>query len=125
MLNKQRFKLTSGFYTKSNPRKGFTPVLGDWIKGLVLNFSINLWCKTKIKWPNDADGPARRCLTPTRPSRCTQSRTWSTVGDRCRLLTALATSTVVVAAGVVSNTPTAVACLYRARRRSTCHGEII
>jgi len=48
VLNKQRFKLTSkltpGFYTKSNPRKGFTPVLSDWIKGLVLNFGVNLWC---------------------------------------------------------------------------------
>jgi len=44
LLNKQRCKLTPGFYTKSNPRKGFTPVLGDWIKGLVLNFSVNLWC---------------------------------------------------------------------------------
>jgi len=44
MLNKQRFKLTPGFYTKSHPRKGFTPILGDWIKGLVLNFSVNLWC---------------------------------------------------------------------------------
>jgi len=43
-LNKQRFKLTPGFYTKSNPRKGFTPVLSDWIKGLVLNFSVNVWC---------------------------------------------------------------------------------
>jgi len=49
LLNKQRFKLTLGFYTKANPRKGFTPVLGDWIKGLMLNFSINLWCKPNIK----------------------------------------------------------------------------
>jgi len=32
-----------------NLRKGFTPVLGDQIKGLVLNFSINLWCKPNIK----------------------------------------------------------------------------
>jgi len=38
LLNKQGFKLTPGFYTKSNPRKGFTPVLGDWIKGLGLNW---------------------------------------------------------------------------------------
>jgi len=52
MVNKQRFKLTSRFYTKSNPRKGFTPVLSDWIKGLVLNFGVNLWCYPKIKWPN-------------------------------------------------------------------------
>jgi len=48
MLNKQRFKLTPkltpGFYTKSNPRKDGTPVLSDWIKGLVLNFGVNLWC---------------------------------------------------------------------------------
>jgi len=44
LLNKQSSKLTPGFYTKSNPRKGFTPILGDWIKGLVLNFSVNLWC---------------------------------------------------------------------------------
>jgi len=29
-----------GFYTKSNPRKGFTPVLSDWIKGLVLIFGV-------------------------------------------------------------------------------------
>jgi len=39
MLSKQRFKLTPkltpGFYPKSNPRKGFTPVLSVWIKGLV------------------------------------------------------------------------------------------
>jgi len=53
MLNKQRFKLTPklppGFYTKSNPRKGFTSVLSDWIKGLVLNFGVNLWCYPKIK----------------------------------------------------------------------------
>jgi len=52
-LNKQRFKLTPqltpGFYTKSNPRKGFTSVLSDWIKGLVLNFGVNLWCYPKIK----------------------------------------------------------------------------
>jgi len=48
----QRSKLTPEFYTKRNPRKGFTPVLGDWIKGLVLNFSVNLWCKPNIKWPN-------------------------------------------------------------------------
>jgi len=27
--------LTPGFYTKSNLRKGFTPVLSDCIKGLV------------------------------------------------------------------------------------------
>jgi len=47
----QRFKLTPEFYTKRNPRKGFTPVLRDWIKGLVLNFSVNLWCKPNIKWP--------------------------------------------------------------------------
>jgi len=40
IVNKQRFKLTPGFYTKSNPRKGFTPALGDWIKGLVLNFGV-------------------------------------------------------------------------------------
>jgi len=38
---------------------GFTPVLGDWIKGLVLNFSVNLWCKPNIKWPNV---PERMCL---------------------------------------------------------------
>jgi len=47
MLNNQRFKLTAkltpGFYTKFNPRKGFTLVLSDWIKG------VNLWCKPKIK----------------------------------------------------------------------------
>ena len=49
MSNEQRFKLTPGFYAKSNPRKGFTPVLGNWIKGLVLNFSVNLWCYLKIK----------------------------------------------------------------------------
>jgi len=46
MLNKQRFKstakLTPGFYTKSNPTKGLTLVLSDWIKGLVLNFGVNL-----------------------------------------------------------------------------------
>jgi len=44
MLNKQRFKLTTkltpGFYTKSDPRKGFTPVLRDWIKALVLIFGV-------------------------------------------------------------------------------------
>ena len=34
-----------------NLRKGFTPVSGDWIKGLVLNFCVNLWCKPNIKWP--------------------------------------------------------------------------
>ena len=53
LLNKQWFKLTPGFYTKSNPRKGFTgtPVLGDWIKGLVVNFCVNLWCKLNIEWP--------------------------------------------------------------------------
>jgi len=44
MLNKLRFKLTPGFYTKSNLRKCFTPILSDWIKGLVLNFGVNLWC---------------------------------------------------------------------------------
>ena len=27
-----------------NPRTGFTPVSGDWIKGLVLNCDLNLWC---------------------------------------------------------------------------------
>jgi len=31
-------------FTKRNPRKSFTPVLSDWIKGLVLNFGVNLWC---------------------------------------------------------------------------------
>jgi len=50
---KLRFKLTAKltpwFYTKCSPRKGFTPVLSDWIKGLVLNFSVNLWCNPKIK----------------------------------------------------------------------------
>jgi len=44
ILNKQRSKLTPEFYTKCNPRKGFTPVLSDWIKGLVLNFGVNLLC---------------------------------------------------------------------------------
>jgi len=56
LLNKQRSKLTSKLtpesYTKHNPRKGFTPVLSDWIKGLVLSFGVNLWCYPKIKWPN-------------------------------------------------------------------------
>jgi len=44
LLNKQRFKLTPkltpGFYTKSIPRKGFTPVLSDWIKGLMLILGV-------------------------------------------------------------------------------------
>jgi len=56
LLNKQTFKLTPkltpGSYTKSNPRKGFTLVLSYWIKGLVLNFGVNLWCYPKIKSPN-------------------------------------------------------------------------
>jgi len=33
-------KLIPEFYTKCNPRKGFTPVLSDWIKGLMLNFGV-------------------------------------------------------------------------------------
>jgi len=39
--------LTPEFYTKCNLRKGFTQVLSDWIKGLVLNFGVNLWCYPK------------------------------------------------------------------------------
>jgi len=46
LLNKQRFKLstklTARFYTKSNPRKSFTRVVSDRIKGLVLNLGVNL-----------------------------------------------------------------------------------
>jgi len=37
-------KLTPEFYTKCNPRKGFTPVLCDWIKG----FGVKLCCKSLV-----------------------------------------------------------------------------
>jgi len=43
-------KLTPEFYIKYNPRKGFKPASSDWIKGLVLNYGVNLCCYPKIKW---------------------------------------------------------------------------
>jgi len=33
-------KVNTRVYTKYNPRKGFTPVLRDWIKALVLNSGV-------------------------------------------------------------------------------------
>jgi len=55
LLNKQKIQVNINVDTRVlhqfNPRKGFTSVLIDWIKGLVLNFGVNLWCYPKIKWP--------------------------------------------------------------------------
>jgi len=76
------------------------------------------------KYQADADGSARRYLTPDQPSHCCCTRSWTpSVINRQRSQTS--TGHVRCRPRCYNDRPIIIACLYRARRRFMCRGEIL